>query len=383
MCNFVQINTSNYKAITLRVVNDKVVVSSNVFIDIQKVCEALDIETKIVSITDEGILFNRQIGDISLKKNISPVKTLDITKVNRKYLVLFELNKNSFNLNSACHKLMDLLVDSESDNQSLNSESSISIIHDESSVSTNSSESSNSDSSNSDSSSLESDSSESNSSESDSSESNSSESFTCLAPVFDVSITTIDTAIGNYIQFNLTVNSNPLNPPQFELSNLPNGINSYQYSGGDFIIYGNPEDVGNFVIDVTAYYSDCPELQSQIQLYLNVSTACYRVSGTNTDYDDLYIPDQVGYVYYDYDQLTTIISNSPSPSGTKYIFRSQNNSNLAIFFHETYQIWAISDLSTYNSGPPDAGLINGNNGAPPTGNWYSPTYSTAVSEESC
>ena len=59
MCDFVQINTSNYKAITLRVVNDKVAILSNVFIDIQKVCEALDIETKIVSITDEGILFNR------------------------------------------------------------------------------------------------------------------------------------------------------------------------------------------------------------------------------------------------------------------------------------------------------------------------------------
>lgn len=375
MCDFIQINTPSYKVIALRVVNNRVVISSGVYLSVQKVCESFNIEAKIISITDEGTLFNRQAGDISLKKNVSPVKTLDTTKAVRKYLVLFELNKSNVgNLNPICHKLMDLLiVDPGSDDPI--SDSSISIISiesfSESSVTIGVSESSISETSVSE------------SSLSNSSDSNSSESFTCAAPVFDVSPTTIDVIVGNYIQFNLTVAPNALNPPQFDVSSLPNGIYSYQQPGGDFIIYGSIEDVGNFTIDVTAYYSECQELTSQIQLFLNSTISCYLVSGTNTQFDGIYIPDQVGYVYYDYDQLMTIISSDQSPSGLKYIFRHQNNNDLAIFYHETYQLWAISDLSIYNSGPPDAGLINGNYGAPPTGNWYSPMYSTQVSEETC
>jgi hypothetical protein len=425
MCDLIQINTHTFKAITLRIIGTNVVLSSGILVSIQKVCETFAIEQKIVSISDEGgALQNRQKGDISIKKNVSPNKTMATTPFLRKYLVLFEITDKEVNLNSACTKLMSLVhvksetessvsgesvssesmstvsvIDIESDSsvsiESTESESTQSIGSTESestqSIGSTESESTQSiisdmlsaDSDSSKSATSVSDSSVSDSSVSDSSESNTSESVTCVAPVFGNIQTTIDAVIGDYITFYVYVDPSPLNPPEFIVNNLPNGLSTYQQPGGDFIIYGNPQDLGNYTIDVTAYYNECSGLQSNIQLFLNVSVPCYVVSGTGTQYDGNYNPVEQAYVHYDYDSLLTQVINGSSPQGPKYLYRHESNSNLAIFWHDTYQIWAISDLTTYNSGPPEAGLYAGNYGAPPTGSWYSPMYATDVQSFAC
>ena len=389
MCDFIQINTNKFKVITLRLVKNNVVVASNIIISIKKVCDVLGIDQKIITISDEGgALQNRQQGDISLKKNISPNRTAATTPFLRKYLVLANVTDNDVDLVSMCKTIMSLVLPDEYSSISTDSNSSIPI-DSNSSISTDSSISADlsilTDSSISASSA--SDSSASESSVSISSESLSSysseSSFVCAAPVFGAVQLVTDAIIGEYVQITIPIDSNPLNPPQFIVNNLPSGMSSYQYPGGDFIVYGTPDSANTFLIDITAYYNECSELQSSIQLTLNITIPCYEVSGTNTQYDGTYTPDIEEYVHYNYDTLITEIIPGPSSQGPKYVFRNTNNSNLAIFWHDTYQIWALSDLSVYNSGPPEGGLYAGNYGAPPIGSWYSPMYSTYVQQTTC
>ena len=128
MCDFVQIDTSTFKIITLRVIGTNVVISSGIFISIKQVCETLGINQKIVSISDEGgALQNRQKGDILIKKNVSPNKTMAMTPFLRKYLVLFEIKEKEkeIDLNSICAKLMSLVrVELNSSSDSSNSDNS-------------------------------------------------------------------------------------------------------------------------------------------------------------------------------------------------------------------------------------------------------------------
>ncbi len=201
-------------------------------------------------------------------------------------------------------------------------------------------------------------------------------------PVFTFPLDDITIAVGEYRQIDLTVADNPLNPPTFDVSGLPDGMFSTQLTPTPpypYIIYNIPITAGDYVVSISA--TNIAGTTGPVYLTIHVVAPTFQVSGTGTQFDDIYVMTENQFYAWDYETQTVQIQfGYPSAlSGSPYVFRAQNNSNLAIFYMATYDIWAIADLSIYAGGPPECALYPNvssvGNVMPPEGGypWQSPS----------
>lgn len=85
----------------------------------------------------------------------------------------------------------------------------------------------------------------------------------------------------------------------------------------------------------------------------------YRVLNSDGGWaDGFYAPAEEGYYYFDQNtQSVQFLPEQPILGLTK-VWRNINNSNLAIFYFETYDAWIIADTSVYAGSPPSILYVN-------------------------
>ena len=176
----------------------------------------------------------------------------------------------------------------------------------------------------------------------------------------------------DYIQIPITVEPNPLNPPDITFQNGPNGLGGYQFTGGDYVYYGNPVGLGDYTVDFTATNIAGEDHRS---LTVQVVGAAYNVSNAqDPQFDGQYLVSEQGFFYFDIPSQTVQEQYGYATIGLTMVWRNTNNSNLAIVYFQTYDAWIIVDLSTWTGLPPTMMNVNATqygNANPPTYSWLS------------
>lgn len=194
-----------------------------------------------------------------------------------------------------------------------------------------------------------------------------------FAPVFTFPLDPVTWPEGVYLDFNLDVEANPL-PNSWVISGAPSGINDYQQPS-QHILYGTPYGAGAYTISISATNWAGT---TTVDLPATVILSNFQVTGTSTSFDDIYEPAEEGYFALDYSQgaspAPVVQLWGPATPGPVRIYRSLSNSNLAIFYFETYQAWILEDLSTFSGGAPFAIYATDYAGSPPELSWPNSPY---------
>ena len=173
--------------------------------------------------------------------------------------------------------------------------------------------------------------------------------------------------------------SNPLNPPSFTLSGEPSGIYGYQFPSSDYVLYGNPFGPGVYTITVTA--SNIAGSDSR-DLVLTVNAPAFQVDNApDSQFNGLYTRAEDGFYEYDFNTLTVQYNSAFSTIGLTSVWRNQNNSNLAIFYYQTYDAWILADTTVFAGNPPDVISPNATNDSspnPPEFGWSSTNNAITV-----